>query len=64
MTKDELFQALKEIREICKKNECEECLFHDKSESCSFCMFMDGGEDGLIPKFWEIEKMEAQDDDC
>ena len=67
MTKDELFQALKEIHEICKNRmasmmDCKSCLFFDNHSDCKSCIFIDGGEEGLIPAWWEIGNKEVQDD--
>lgn len=66
MNKQELIQAMKEIREICDNaggtntwNDCKNCPFY--ADPCIFIESEDG-EEAYPPTMWEIERLERATD--
>lgn len=66
MTKQELIQAAKEIREICNNagetntwDDCKNCPFY--AAPCIFIEFEDGQE-AYPPNSWDIERLESGED--
>lgn len=61
MTKQELIQAVKEIREICEKTDsssCKDCPFYVRNIKEQFlpgCIFY-----GDMPELWDIERLERE----
>ena len=68
MTKQELIQAAKEIREICRNEvsitgtweDCKKCPFY--ADPCIFIECEDGQE-AYPPTFWDIERLERESND-
>jgi len=59
MTKQELIQAAKEIREICRENsdikDCVNCEFNKDDTGAFGCVFAE-----MAPEDWEIERLERE----
>ena len=67
MTKQELIQAAKEIREICRNagetdtwDDCKNCPFY--ADPCIFIECEDGQE-AYPPNLWDIERLERESND-